>query len=295
MHAVTRTLAALLLLLVAGCNRGPKHHVDRVRVTGPTVSDNALIALDSDGVQALFEEKLAANSHFVFKPEKPTPTRSVDFKVELSYTREAQKHGRKGTWAEVGATAEVKRKSKGEEARHDEVAGNGEVEIKGDSPEARRKAVQAALDEALEQLVVSSDLMLSAYAKPDKALVGDLKSEDKRVSEFALRALAERRNPVVADALIEKLKSNDGIEVRRAIGALVELREPKAVPVMIDLARNRDASFLREIVFALGAIGGEEAEAYLFTVAQGHDQPEVQAAAEQAMAELRARTPRPTQ
>ena len=56
-----------------------------------------------------------------------------------------------------------------------------------------------------------------------------------------------------------------------------------APPALIDLSRGKEVGFLQEIVFALGEIGGSEAEAYLFTVAQGHDQPAIQAAAQQAL------------
>lgn len=283
-----RSSLLLVIVALAACSRAPEHHVDRIQVVGATVSDNAILAMTPAQVQGELEKKLKANGHFVLKDTGKTPPRTVSFEVELSYTREAKKQGREGTWAEVGATAEVKRRSK-DDSRHEEIVGLGEVQIKGESLEERQEAVRKALDQALSQLVASADLMLTAHQKTDKELEKDLKSKDSRVSEFAIRALAERRNPIVVDALLEKLRSNDGIEVRRAIGALVELREKRAVPVMIELARNRDASFLREIVYALGAIGGEEAEAYLFTVASGHDQPEVQAAAEQAMAELRAR------
>ena len=55
------------------------------------------------------------------------------------------------------------------------------------------------------------------------------------------------------------------------------------MPALIDLSRGKDVGFLQEIVFALGEIGGSEAEAYLYTVAQGHDQPAIQAAAQQAL------------
>jgi HEAT repeat protein len=56
-----------------------------------------------------------------------------------------------------------------------------------------------------------------------------------------------------------------------------------AVPALIDLVKDSNMGFVQEIVFAIGEIGGEEAEAYLFTMAQGHDQPDVQAAAQQAL------------
>jgi len=67
------------------------------------------------------------------------------------------------------------------------------------------------------------------------------------------------------------------------MGALVEMKAGASVPVLIDLARGRDLGFVQEIVFAVGEIGGPEAEAYLYTMAQGHDAPAVQAAAQQAL------------
>ena len=67
------------------------------------------------------------------------------------------------------------------------------------------------------------------------------------------------------------------------MGALVEMKERAAIPALIDLVKDRETGFVQEVVFAIGEIGGTEAEAYLFTVAQGHDQPAVQAAAQQAL------------
>jgi hypothetical protein len=58
------------------------------------------------------------------------------------------------------------------------------------------------------------------------------------------------------------------------------------VPELIEISRGKDPGFLRELVYALGAIGGEEAEAYLYTMAQGHDQPAVRDAARQALEEM---------
>ena len=93
-------------------------------------------------------------------------------------------------------------------------------------------------------------------------------------------------------ALLDKLKGDDADDVRRAIGGLVELKDPRAVPALIDLARAKDMVFLREIIFALGQIGGDEAEAYLYTVAQGHDQPAIRDVAQKALDEMSARKAR---
>jgi HEAT repeat protein len=65
------------------------------------------------------------------------------------------------------------------------------------------------------------------------------------------------------------------------------MKAKDAVPPLIEAARGKDATFEREVVFALGEIGGDEAEAYLFTLAQGHDDPIVRASAERALEDLK--------
>lgn len=277
----------VVLLSVLACTRAPKHSIEKVTISGATVDDNAILGMSGDEVLALFRSRLQNTGHFVFlEGADGKPLHAVRIELELNFTRQAKKEGRDGTWAEVGASAVVSQREKDETRRYD-VVGLAEVAQDGDTAEARQKAVKQALEVSLQQIASSADVLLTALQKSDKDLEKDLKSPDPRVKEYALRVLAERGNPVVVDALLEKLKTNDFEEVHRAIGALVEMKEKRAVPALIELSKNRDPGFVREIVFALGSIGGDEAEAYLFTVAQGADQPELQKAAEEAMAELR--------
>jgi HEAT repeat protein len=128
--------------------------------------------------------------------------------------------------------------------------------------------------------------MISLLAKSDADLIAE---KDPRGRDYALSLLAQRKNPAALEPLIEKLKSDDLDQVRRAIGGLLDLRDPRAVPALIDASRARDDMFQREIVFALGSLGGDEAEAYLQVVADGHDQPLMRASAQQALDELHAR------
>jgi HEAT repeat protein len=202
--------------------------------------------------------------------------------LELPFTREVLKDDGKHTYAEVGATLVLERFG-GELPERYEVVGLGEIKVDKDTPEARRKALYAALEAAMRQVSESAVLQLTALDRDNAGLLQDLQTSDPRIREFALRTLAERGHPAAAPLLIEQLKSSDADTVRRAIGALVEMRAPSAVPALIDLARGKEVGFLQEIVFALGEIGGTEAEAYLYTVAQGHDQPAIQEAAQQAL------------
>jgi len=137
------------------------------------------------------------------------------------------------------------------------------------------------------ELLQQGVLILEALRKPDLVLVKDLNSKDTAVRDAAAQVLVERQRPEVIPELERLLASDDPAKIRRAMGGLVELKARGAVPALIDLARGKDLGFLREVIYALGSIGGEEAEAYLFTVSQGHDQPLIREAADEALAELR--------
>lgn len=284
---------AAVPLVIAGCARkSSRHYVERIEVEGDTVAENAVMALSPAQVERLLQAKLETHGQFTLlepgqkAPEGATPVR---LQLVLDFTREAQQEGRPGTYAEVGATLTLRPRV--QSLSRYEVTGLGEVKVSGDSLDGRQEAVRQALGSALDEVVAAAHFQLRALTLPDEKLVKDLGAADRRVRDAAIRVLAERRNPVVADALLQRLHSPDGEEVRRAIGGLVELKDPRAVPALIDLARAKDVVFLREILFALSAIGGEEAQAYLFTVAQGHDQPAIRSAAQQALDELEARRP----
>ncbi|MGQ0508644.1 MAG: HEAT repeat domain-containing protein [Myxococcaceae bacterium] len=289
-----RRIAAVLVLVALGlgCSRKPgPHYVDRIEVSGATIADNAVLGLSADDIQKQLLAKLQANGHFkqVTAEEKvPREVAPIRGQLELAFTREAQKEGREGTYAEVGASLALRRRDAQGTSRF-ELVGLGEVKLEKETLEERQRSVRKALDLALDQIVIATQLQMDAVEKKDDELIKDLSSPDARVKEFAVRVLADRRNPAVTHALLDRLKSDDVDDVRRAIGGLIELREPKAVPLLIDLTRGKEPAFMREVVYALGAIGGEEAEAYLYTVAEGHDQPAIREAATQALEELKTR------
>jgi len=292
-----RSLVPVLLLLClsnAGCRRQSKHVVQRVETIGATVEDNGLLGMTPAQVNEWLCRKLTESGYFQLVEKKSSGAAAdLSLQLELAFTRESHKDGREGNFAEVGVMMGIRRKESEGFASY-EVAGVGEVKVSSDEPQKRREATRQALGKALDQVSSAAHLQLAALDKSDSALVKDLGDQDARVREFAIRTLSARRNPAVEQALLEKLKGSDPEGVRRAIGGLVELKRPSSVPPLIELARGKDSGFLREIVFALGTIGGEEAEAYLYTVAQGHDQPAVRAAAQQALDELRGRTRRAT-
>ncbi|RKH24624.1 HEAT repeat domain-containing protein [Corallococcus praedator] len=277
-------LTSCVLLLGACRSQAPRHPVAPVELSGDTVRDNALLGFGPDGVRELFSDALEGSGRFeLVGDEEPKKVRPWRMSLDLPFTREVLKDGNPHSFAEVGANLSLERFGGAVPQRY-EVVGLGEAQVQEDSAEGRRAAMRAALENVLRQVTESALLQLSALERTDEALVTDLRANDARIREFALRTLAERKHPAAAPLLIERLKdTSDADAVRRTIGTLAEMKAKSAVPALIDLARGRDSGFLQEIVFAVGEIGGPEAEAYLYTVAQGHDTPSVQAAAQQAL------------
>lgn len=159
------------------------------------------------------------------------------------------------------------------------------------APGADPPAVKKALEEATAHAVESAGLQLAALEAKPSQLHEDLKSKDARVRSFALARLAESRDPAAIPGLRAALKSDDADEVRRAIGGLVALTDQGAVPALIDAVHGRPPAFKREVIYALGAIGGANAQGYLYTLSQGADLEPIRAAAQEALNELEARNP----
>lgn len=279
-------LIALMALMLGACrSREPSFPVEHVSLKGATVVDNGLLGWAPSDVHELFTRTLRDSRRFKLLEEDEKGKRGQgawSLTLELPFTREALKDGSSYSFAEVGVTLAMERRGEEEDQRY-QVVGLGEVRVEGKDAETRREALREALRRALTQVAQAAALQLTAVERPDAALQQDLRSQDDRVREFALRVLADRRNPAAAPLLIRQLGEDDPQRVRQAIGALAEMKARGAVPALIELVKDREIGFVQEVVFAIGEIGGTEAEAYLFTVAQGHDQPDVQAAAQQAL------------
>ncbi|PTL85348.1 HEAT repeat domain-containing protein [Vitiosangium sp. GDMCC 1.1324] len=279
-------LITLVALMLGACrSREPRFPVEHVSLKGATVVDNGLLGWAPSEVQELFAGTLRDSHRFELLEEgkKGKPVQGAwSLTLELPFTRESLRDGSTYSFAEVGATLSLERRDVEPPQRY-QVVGLGEVRVETKGAEARRKALREALRRALTQVAEAAGLQMGAADREDAALLQDLQSQDERVREFALRVLAERRNPAAAPLLIRQLQDEDPQQVRQAIGALVEMKARSAVPALIELVKDREIGFVQEVVFAIGELGGAEAEAYLFTVAQGHDQPDVQAAAKQAL------------
>ncbi|MBM7117284.1 HEAT repeat domain-containing protein [Archangium primigenium] len=278
-------ILSLVALLLGACrSREPRFPVEHVELEGATVVDNGLLGWGPSDIRSQFTRLLQDSRRFVLPTEEARGGASESWvlTLELPFTREVLKDDSTYAFAEVGVTLRLERRG-GEAPQRYQVVGLGEARVEAKDAPARRKALREALLRGLQQVTDAASLQLAAVGRPDAALLVDIQSPDERVREFALRVLAERRNPAATPMLLRQLQDEDVQVARQAMGALVEMKERAAIPALIDLVKDRETGFVQEVVFAIGEIGGTEAEAYLFTVAQGHDQPAVQAAAQQAL------------
>ncbi len=155
--------------------------------------------------------------------------------------------------------------------------------------EADVTALRRALAGAARRAAADLMLGIAESAKVNHEVIADLDSGDSRVRDYAVRVLADRKNPAAVPALIARLRDPDPELVERAVGALDELRDPRAVEPLIELSHRREGPFVAQLARIIGDIGGPEAEAYLLTLASGHPEPIVRKAAGQALTQARER------
>jgi len=279
---------ALLGLVAGGCKRETKTVFQKVDVDAEELLKESALGWFPGELNGRIASALSANGLPVLKEGESAPSGAHVLKGRLSLESELTE-ARTATSGQVAVAAVFQLKGK-ELGTLDSVSAQREVALKGAGPEDRREAMVHAVEGVLEDIAAEAGALVKASSQKDDVLVKALESTDARVRGYAVKVLAERRHPAAVPPLLEQLKAEDLDLVRGAIGALVELRDPRAVPVMIDACHARDNLFQREVVFALGAIGGDEAEAYLYTMAQGHDEPVIRASAQQALDELKARS-----
>lgn len=151
----------------------------------------------------------------------------------------------------------------------------------------------ALTEDAIREAARYIGLELELARASEEEIARKLDDKDLHVRARAIVIAGERKLKSAVPALI-KIVSDDAVPLditAKAIGALVAIGDERAVGPLIDSARRRPAAYLGQILFGVAQIGGKEAEAYLYTVASGHADPEVRRNAEDALADLKRRKP----
>jgi hypothetical protein len=276
-------LAGLLVWWVgSSCSKSSRPHVERLTVARFEGGD--FLGLGPEALDQRLRARLEQARFVVLAPGAEVPEGVTPWRLSLDVTAE-EPEPQVGAQIVVGAELSLSQKGTAQfEARV----------FRAKTPTSHEvDAVQATgretLDEALAEVVAQGAALIELTPLRDAQVEGALAGGTPARREAAVVLLARRGRPAALEPLLERLKARDQNDVRRAMGLLVELKDPRAVPALIDVAERRNALVLREVIFALGAIGGDEAEAYLYTVSQGHDDALIRASAQQALDDLKQR------
>ncbi|MGF1509596.1 MAG: hypothetical protein ACFB9M_08865 [Myxococcota bacterium] len=147
-------------------------------------------------------------------------------------------------------------------------------------------AVEQASAAAAEAMVTRWSLV---QAEPS-AVVALIEQADEGKAKLAMDEAARRRISTAVAPIAAKIQIGAEVElVVEAVGALVAIGDPAAAPALIAATDRRPPAFWPPILYALAHLGGEEAQAFLFTVAQGHPNPALKAVAKEALQTLEER------
>jgi hypothetical protein len=284
--------ALAAVVVVSACRGTPPRVVERVTVAeGLSPGRLAALGLDPEDLRRAALEAFAATPGFAVTPPQP-PRGAIRCRATVALLEaRAVLEPLPGGPAESAvpravASVELEVAPVGgeevvrEAARWAEPMGVGE-----ESTRALRRAVEGAARKAAGFLAMA----LAEAAKPDAKVVADLEAGDARLRDYAVRVLADRRNPAAVPALVARLGDSDPEVVERAVGALAQIRDRRAVVPLIELSHRREGPSVAQLARIIGDIGGSEAESFLLTLASGHPEPGVRSAAAEALREIEAR------
>lgn len=277
-----RRWAAALLVCVAACKRDAPPWVDRLKVDA--FRGGEVISVSKEQLEKQLRERLVAAKFNVADEKKPVPDDVKPWRVALAAgLSEPELETRESS---LELVLELSHTGDEEpfviDRRKQLPAPEGDVE-------AVQSSIREALASALDVSVREAASLIRLEGASASSLHDKLKDSDAAVRGAAVRLLVRKHDKAVLPVLLERLKREQLDELRVVVGQLVELRAPEAVNPLIEAASGKGPVFEREVVFAVGAIGGDDAEAYLDLVSTGHDDELIRASAEQALSELRAR------
>ena len=153
----------------------------------------------------------------------------------------------------------------------------------------RQEGFDRVLQKAIGRAVEMIDLQLASRHMPAERLTELLNSQSSEDRLYVLRALRDRRVPEMMPRIIEMLSDPDPDVAMEAIGVVVAQKEQRAAVPLIRMAQGRDKVFLFQIITALAEIRGPVAKGFLFTLAAGHDLPDVRERAKEALDQIESR------
>jgi len=122
----------------------------------------------------------------------------------------------------------------------------------------------------------------------DREVLRCLDGADEAAWQAAAEEAGRRRLRRAVESLAERLgRERTSDEAALAlVEALVAIGDPAAAPALIDATDRESPLLWPPVLFGLSKLGGRQAEGFLFTVAQGHPNPDVQRRARLALDEM---------
>lgn len=280
-----RRATAVLFLLVVGlsCSKTSKPYVDRLSID--EFEGRTILGLSVEQLEARLRRTLESKRFVMMTSGDVLPEGVKPWRLTLAVNI-IEPDPEEGPIGRVEAALSLNQRG-GDESF--EVHAHDMKTASSNQVEDIQEATRVALESVLVQLVAESRALIELRDATASVLIEKLSNAQRPVRDAAVTLLARQHHSAALNPLLARLESNDLGEIRRTMGLLIELKDPQAVPALIDVSRARDNLVQREVVFALGAIGGDEAEAYLWSLSQGHDDALIRASAEQALQELKAR------
>ena len=294
-----RRLSILAAVLLTACK--PSARAGALQVGQITVSETGLsgkpeIGESAEQLRRELQSALEATGRFTLRDNGPVTIRMeidraqrVFAPVPLVPAGEPSQSPAEREMAEVAINLEMT--SSGPQGDVDRLLAEGEARRPTNAddtldPAARHAAFDAAIDAAMQAAVVALKDQIDARRKPDDQLIADLSSPDPRARDYAIRVLADRRSPAAVPQLIARLQDPNPEVARRAAGALIAVGDRRAVRPLIETTRRRRPEDVGPLLYAISSLGGQEAEAFLFTLESGSPDEEIRRAAQGAYADL---------
>jgi hypothetical protein len=283
-------LCTLCLGLLCGCSRTSEPGREKVVIFGLDDQVSGApqgVRFDLKRARKMLSEALEGSQKLGLVSEDAPGVFRAELIIALASERESTRAEENGIYRAVQVDLTLSRWVDDESQK---LYSQGQAFLVQDPDKVDRKeGFDRVLQQAVGRAVEMIDLQLESRHLPAERLTELLNSQNNEDRLYVLRALRERRVPEMMPRIIEMLSDPDPDVAMEAVGVLVAQKEQRAAVPLIRMAQGRDRVFLFQIITALAEIQGPVAKGFLFTLAAGHDSPEVRKRAREALGQIERR------
>ena len=240
------------------------------------------VAFDLKQVRNMLEGAVERSPYLTLVSGEDHGTYKAELTVVLTSERESTTPDEKGVYRAVQVDLSLTSWEAGHVEQRLSALGKAFL-VQDPDRQNRQRGFNEVLENSVVRAVELVGLQIEARGMSPGELRGILNSDDEEKRLYALRSLRERHEPSLLPKVIEMLDDQAADVALEAVGVLVGERAKSAAVPLIRISRGRDRIFLLQVITALGEIGGPVARGFLFTVAAGHDSPEIRRRAAESL------------